>query len=212
MLDGITGPLNEKQLRYMTGIKDSTDRLARLIHDVLDLSVIESGKVELKPTIFSVASLIHEVAESMRSVAEEKSLVLEVPELTSHFAAWADRDKITQVLTNLIANAVKFTPAGGKVKLALERVHESKWLCLSVADTGPGIPPEERTRIFDEFYQINDRGGEKIRGVGLGLAISKKLIEMHGGTITVENNNGAGSTFAFTLPARPGNNLDCAAL
>jgi signal transduction histidine kinase len=203
MLDGITGPLNEKQTRYMSGIKESADRLARLIHDVLDLSVIETGKVELKLTTFGVASLIHEVAEAMRSVADEKNLALEIPQANGNLAAWADRDKITQVLTNLIANAIKFTASGGRVRLALEATPESDWLRLTVADTGPGIPPEEAKRIFDEFYQINQRGGEKIKGVGLGLAISKKLIEMHGGTINVESTIGVGSAFSFTVPARP---------
>jgi signal transduction histidine kinase len=203
MLDGITGPLNEKQTRYMSGIKDSADRLARLIHDVLDLSVIETGKLELKPTTFAPASLIHEVSEAMRSVAEEKNIAMEFSAPHDHLAAWADRDKITQVLTNLIVNALKFTPPGGKVRLALEPAPDHHWLRLSVADTGPGIPAEEASRIFNEFYQINQRGGEKIKGVGLGLAISKKLVEMHGGTISVESTIGAGSTFSFTLPARP---------
>jgi signal transduction histidine kinase len=210
MLDGITGPLNEKQTRYMSGIKDSADRLARLIHDLLDLAVIETGKVELKLTSFGATALMHEVAETMRSVAEEKHLALEVPEPDTNPAVWADRDKITQVLTNLIANAIKFTPSGGKVRLALGATAERDWLRLSVADTGPGIRPEEACRIFEEFYQVNPRSGEKIKGVGLGLAISKKLVEMHGGTMTVESALGAGATFSFTLPGRPALAMDVA--
>jgi signal transduction histidine kinase len=187
----------------MSGIKDSADRLARLIHDVLDLSVIETGKVDLKMKSFGVASLMHEVIETMRSVAEEKSISIEVPSADGNPAAWADRDKITQVLTNLIDNALKFTPRGGKVSLALEPVPGSHWLRLSVTDNGPGISPIEATRIFDEFYQVHQRGAEKIKGVGLGLAICKKLVVMHGGTLDVTSTPGAGSTFSFTLPARP---------
>jgi signal transduction histidine kinase len=208
MLDGITGPLNEKQTRYMSGIKDSADRLARLIHDLLDLAVIETGKVELKLSSFSVASLMHEIADAMRAVAEEKNLALELPEVNGDLPVWADRDKITQVLTNLIGNAIKFTPNGGKVRLALEAAAKTGWLRLSVTDSGPGIPAEETGRIFEEFYQVNRRGGEKVKGVGLGLAISKKLVEMHGGRITVESIPGAGSTFSFTLPARPAVAMD----
>ncbi|HEX2227552.1 MAG TPA: ATP-binding protein [Candidatus Binatia bacterium] len=203
MLDGITGPLNEKQTRYMSGIKDSADRLARLIHDVLDLSVIEAGKVDLKVKSFGLPALVHEVIETMRPVAEEKNITIEAPPIDGNRVAWADRDKITQVLTNLIDNALKFTPRGGKVSLALEPVPGSHWLRLSVIDNGPGIPPEEAKRIFDEFYQIHQRGAEKIKGVGLGLAICKKLVDMHGGTLDVTSAPGAGSTFSFTVPARP---------
>jgi len=112
------------------------------------------------------------------------------------------------VRTNLIGNAIKFTPNGGKVRLALEGEAQTDWLRLSVTDTGPGIPREEARRIFEEFYQVNRRGGEKVKGVGLGLAISKKLVEMHGGRITVESIPGAGSTFSFTLPARPAVAMD----
>ena len=203
MLDGITGPLNEKQTRYMSGIKDSVDRLARLIHDVLDLSVIETGNADLKMKTFGVGSLMHEVIENMRSVAEEKSITIEAPPADRNQLAWADRDKITQVLTNLIDNALKFTPRGGKVSVVLEPVPGSQWLRLSVTDNGPGIPQKEAKRIFDEFYQIHRRGAEKVKGVGLGLAICKKLVAMHGGTLDVKSTPGAGSTFSFTLPARP---------
>jgi signal transduction histidine kinase len=202
MLDGITGPLNEKQSRYMSGIKESADRLARLIHDVLDLSVIEAGKVDLKLTNFNVGMLMQEIAESMRSVAQEKDIAIELPP-SGNAAAWADRDKITQVLTNLIANAVKFTPPGGKVVLGLEPANAGPWLRLSVSDTGPGIAAHEAPRVFDEFYQIEQRGGEKVKGVGLGLAICKKLVEMHGGSISLKSAKGAGTTFCFTVPARP---------
>jgi signal transduction histidine kinase len=201
MLDGLTGPLNEKQARYITGIKESTDRLARLIDDLLDLSVIEAGRVELKPESFSLANLIHEVSDTLRPVAEEKVIKLEFGPADGNLAAWADRDKVTQVLTNLIGNAIKFTSPGGKITLSAQRKGEA-WLQASVTDTGKGISPEEAGRIFDEFYQIRQPDEHKARGVGLGLAISKRLVEMHGGKIWVESEVGKGSTFSFMVPAQ----------
>jgi signal transduction histidine kinase len=201
MIDGLTGPLNGKQTRYMTGIKDSTERLARLIRDLLDLSVIETGKSELKPARFSLRSLIHEVVETLKPLAVEKGISVEIARTNGDATAWADRDKITQVLTNLIVNAVKFSPAGGSLKLGMAPANGGGLLEVSVSDTGPGIPPAEVERIFHEFYQISQPGREKTLGVGLGLAISKKLVEMHGGKIRVESVPGEGSTFFFTLPA-----------
>jgi signal transduction histidine kinase len=201
MIDGLTGPLNGKQTRYMTGIKDSTERLARLIRDLLDLSVIETGKSELKPARFSLSGLIHEVVETLRPLAVGKGILVEISRTNGDATAWADRDKITQVLTNLIVNAVKFSPAGGSLKLSMAPANDRGLLEVSVSDTGPGIPPTEVERIFHEFYQISQPGREKTMGVGLGLAISKKLVEMHGGKIRVESVPGEGSTFFFTLPA-----------
>ncbi len=201
MLDGLTGTLNAKQAHYMSGIKDSTERLTRLIHDLLDLSVIESGKIELNMAQFSLPSLIREVAENLAPVAQEKFITMDLPMLTNgEHIAWADRDKITQILTNLISNAVKFTPLGGKVELKLEPVKDGRWLQVGVSDTGPGIPREETQLIFDEFYQISQPGQRKAKGVGLGLAICKKLVDMHGGHIRVESVVGNGSAFYFTVP------------
>src|SRR5262245_57147841 len=121
MLDGITGSLNEKQTRYLTRIKSNADRLARLINDLLDLSRIEAGKIDLRPTNLSLVTLIREVAESLRPVAADKLINLEVLSRDASVNAWADRDKVTQVLMNLIGNAVKFTPQQGKVTVAVEK-------------------------------------------------------------------------------------------
>ena len=113
---------------------------------------------------------------------------------------WADRDKITQVLTNLIGNAIKFTPPHGKVTVS-SASNDADWVRVAVSDTGPGISANERERIFDKFYQVAENGGPKPKGTGLGLAISKTLVELHGGKIWVESEPGRGSTFYFTLPA-----------
>lgn len=199
MLDGVTGTLNDKQVRYVTGIKESTERLTRLINDMLDLSVIEKGRTQLKPAHFSLTQLLDEVADDLRPTAEEKLIRLEAPSVNEAVTVWADRDKIAQVLTNLIGNAVKFTSAQGEVNISVH-TNGAAWVEVSVADSGPGIAPEEANRIFDEFYQIRQAGEKKSRGVGLGLAISKKLVEMHGGKIWVETIAGKGSTFFFTVP------------
>jgi signal transduction histidine kinase len=198
MLDGVTGTLNDKQVRYVTGIKESTERLTRLINDLLDLSVIEKGRTELKPAYFSLNRLVDEVADNLRPTAEEKRIRLERPPVNEGVSVWADRDKIAQVLTNLIGNAVKFT-SQGKVNISVHK-NGAAWVEVSVADTGPGITPDEANKIFDEFYQGRQSGEKKSRGVGLGLAISKKLVEMHGGKIWVESVVGEGSTFSFTVP------------
>jgi signal transduction histidine kinase len=202
MLDGMTGELNEKQTRYIAGIKESSERLARLINDLLDLSVIESGKINLVPTTFSLPALVSEVAEALRPVATAKSVSLTAAAAAQDHLAWADRDRITQVLTNLVGNAIKFTPAGGSIELGTEEQTDSGWLGVYISDTGPGIAPEEAARIFDEFYQIRNPGKEKSKGVGLGLAISKKIVELHRGAINVTSVPGCGSKFSFTLPAQ----------
>jgi signal transduction histidine kinase len=201
MLDGVTGPLTRKQANYMNGIKESTERLERLINDLLDLSVIEAGKTQLRATTFSMPALLREVTNTLKPMAEEKQINLEIETSFGNSTACGDRDKITQVLTNLIGNAIKFTPAHGKVTMRSEPTNDG-WLRVAVTDTGPGVAPEEASRIFNEFYQITQPGREKSKGVGLGLAISKKLVEMHGGRIEVESFGGRGSKFSFTVPAQ----------
>jgi PAS domain S-box-containing protein len=198
MLDGITGPLNEKQIRYITRIKSNSDRLARLINELLDLSKIEAGKISLNPIDLSLYVVAQEVAENMRQVAAEKLIKLEVVSHDGDAKAWADRDKVVQVLMNLIGNAVKFTPPEGKITVAIQRNDE--WVQVSVADTGPGISKEEADKIFHKFYQVPQWSEQTSRGTGLGLAICKALVEMHGGRIWVESELGKGSTFIFTLP------------
>jgi PAS domain S-box-containing protein len=199
MLDGLTGSLNEKQTRYLARIKANTDRLSRLINDLLDLSRIEAGRIDIKATALSPEILAKEVVESLRSILVDKLIEIEVTCRESGVTAWADRDMITQVLMNLIGNAVKFTSSHGNVTVAIERNHNG-WVQVSVADTGPGIPREELAKIFDKFYQLAQVDKRKSRGTGLGLAISRALVQMHGGKIWVESEVGKGSTFSFTLP------------
>jgi PAS domain S-box-containing protein len=201
MLDGLTGALNEKQIRYLARIKSNTDRLSRLINDLLDLSRIEAGRVEVRRASLLLTALAEEVAEHLKQLAAEKLIRIEVPPPDPQMTVWADRDKVTQVLMNLIGNAVKFTPQDGKVIVAIEK-NGNDYIQISIADNGPGIRPEEADKIFSKFYQVANVDKQKPQGSGLGLAISKALVEMHGGKIWVESKLGRGSTFYFTLPAQ----------
>jgi signal transduction histidine kinase len=166
----------------------------------LDLSRIERGKVELKRAKLSLATVVHEVTSSLRVVAQEKDVHLEPDVINPSLTVWADPDKVTQVLMNLIGNAVKFSPADARVDVtAWQNGHG--WVWVSVRDRGPGIAREELDKIFEEFYQVRKPGEQKTVGAGLGLPISKKLVELHGGSMWVESEPGKGSTFSFTLPA-----------
>jgi signal transduction histidine kinase len=203
VLREVAGPLTEKQVHYLSRVRSNTQHLAGLINDLLDLSKIEEGKIELQPGRVSLGGLVHEVVETLRPIAVEKSVALEAAHPEPSILVWADREKITQVLTNLIGNAIKFTPAGGKIMISTMK-NGTEWVQISVNDSGPGIPAKEKQKIFDKFYQLAGNGGPKPKGTGLGLSISKALVELHGGKIWVESELHRGSKFSFTLPlSRP---------
>jgi len=206
MLDGLTGDLNEKQNRYLERIKSNADRLGRLINDLLDLSRIEAG-IKLQPIQLSLTAVARDVLESLAPVAGEKLIAFDIQCGHANLTAWADPDRVAEILTNLLGNAIKFTPAGGKIMVSLGRSGED-WVKVSIADTGPGITPDEASRIFDKFYQVSNPEQQKARGTGLGLSIAKALVEMHGGKIWLESPAGRGSIFSFTLPARQFPTLD----
>jgi signal transduction histidine kinase len=137
--------------------------------------------------------------ETVKPLAAEKRVLLEVKMPEPSVLVWADRDKVTQVLMNVVGNAIKFTPPQGRVTVSASR-DGTDWAQVSVNDSGPGIAVEECQKIFQKFYQVAEGGGPKPKGTGLGLAISKALVELHGGKIWVESQAGSGSTFSFTLP------------
>jgi signal transduction histidine kinase len=180
-------------------VRSNTQHLAGLINDLLDLSKIESGKIEVKSSRISLTGLVYDVVEALRPVAAEKVIALEATVREPSILVWADRDKINQVLTNLIGNAIKFTPVQGRVTVVASR-NGGESVQVSVSDTGPGVPPGEEEKIFAKFYRIAQVNGENSKGTGLGLAISKALVELHGGKIWVESELSRGSTFSFTLP------------
>lgn len=198
-IDGIAGDLSGKQIYYMTRIKHNVDRLLRMTRDLLDLSRIEAGQFELHPETFSVPQLINDVVEGFNVIAAERSIAIQAHHAEGQPMVRGDRDKLHQVLSNLIDNAIKFTPAGGEVRVASDL--EGGFIRVRVADTGSGIPPHEIDKVFDKFYR-----GETVRsdsrGAGLGLALARDLVRLHGGRIWVASEVGKRSEFSFTLPVR----------
>jgi signal transduction histidine kinase len=158
---------------------------------------LEGGRLTIEPRSQEVPALLNEVVELFRAEVAAKSLRL-APQQVAPEAAWAcfDRERILQVLANLVGNAVKFTPAGGQITLEARRV--GREVILSVRDTGPGISEDERDHVFDRYWQANETAQQ---GTGLGLSIAKGLVELHGGRIWVAGQPGTGSTFSFSLPA-----------
>lgn len=199
MLDGLTGELNNKQEGYLKRINSNIDRLTRMINDLLDLSRIESGKIQLFPVELSLSKVAKEVMEHLRPLVAEKNLAIEIIAPDQTLRAWADHDKLNQIMTNLLDNAIKFTHVGRKIiiNIGCEGVD---WTLVSIKDTGEGIPREDLSKIFDPFYQVKRQAEAKVEGSGLGLAITKSLVELHGGEIWVKSEIGKGSIFSFTLP------------
>ncbi|HET7743377.1 MAG TPA: sensor histidine kinase [Gaiellaceae bacterium] len=195
--EGMFGEINEKQAEYLDDILTSANHLLALINDVLDLSKVESGQIELDVSPFSLQDALERgvVMVRERATAEQVQVALgAAPEVDM---VDGDERRIQQVIFNLLSNAVKFTPPGGVVGVSSARVDGE--VRVSVADTGPGIAREDHERIFEEFQQT-EAGAEQREGTGLGLALSKRLVELHGGRIWVESELGQGSTFVFTLP------------
>jgi signal transduction histidine kinase len=193
------GEINEKQEEYLDDILSSGHHLLSLINDVLDLSKVEAGQVELVMAPFSLTEALERGVVVVRERASSDEVSVAIAADPDADIVEGDERRIQQVIFNLLSNAVKFTPAGGAVDVATARVNGE--VKVSVTDTGPGIAPEDHERLFDEFQQA-DAGIEQREGTGLGLALSKRLVELHGGRIWVESEPGRGSTFAFTLPAR----------
>ena len=195
------GKLNEKQTEYVEDILDSSDHLLSLINDVLDLSKIEAGKLEIERSKVNVKDLLKNSLTLVREKAMKHkiSIELQISEAASDLEFMADERRTKQVMFNLLSNAVKFTPDGGKVIVEAKR--EGDELITSVSDTGIGIQPEDQEKIFAEFYQVQDGSTDKTPGSGLGLSLTKRLVEQHGGKIWVESEGtGKGSRFTFTLP------------
>ncbi|TMH14619.1 MAG: GAF domain-containing protein [Betaproteobacteria bacterium] len=191
------GEINDKQAEYLGDILESGRHLLSLINDILDLSKIEAGRMELDPTDFDLPTAIENTLILVRERAHRRGIALEHTVDERLGMIRADERKLKQVLLNLLSNALKFTPEGGQIDVRA-RVENGE-AEISVADTGEGIAPEDQEAVFEEFRQVG-KAAKKVEGTGLGLAISRKFIELHGGRIWVKSQLGIGSTFAFTLP------------
>lgn len=211
LLERTFGDLSENQERYVKNIFSAGKHLLELINNVLDIAKIEAGKYEMVYETFPIGTIADEVINIMKPLAENKfiEIVVSIGEGISDVTA--DKVKLKQILYNLLSNAIKFTPEGGKIgiTIAMEENIDGRYpwaipglefVRFSVLDTGIGIGPEDKEKIFDEFEQADSTFSRKYGGVGLGLALTKKLIELHGGNITLESTLGEGSTFSFLIP------------
>lgn len=200
LLDGLCGDLNQIQRDCLLLTNRNIGRLNRLISDLLDISRIEAGKIQLAKQQVDITRVINEVLDSFQAMANEKNILLKASCGSDLPMAELDPDKITQVLTNLVGNSLKFTPSGGTVKV--EACRENNVLQIDVIDTGVGIPRQDLEKVFDKFYQVSRSLGSGVKGTGLGLPISKSLVEKHGGKMWAESELGKGSTFRVNLPLR----------
>ena len=195
------GELNEKQAEYTSDILTSGQHLLSLINEILDLSKVEAGRMELELASFDLPLAIENARTFVRERAVKHGITLDV-DIDDRLGDYVgDERKIKQILLNLLSNAVKFTPEGGRISITANKTDNGAE--ISVSDTGIGIPPAEQPTIFEEFRQVGGDYAHKKEGTGLGLTLAKKFVELHGGRIWVESEVGKGSTFTFTLPGRP---------
>jgi protein-histidine pros-kinase len=195
LLMELPGPLTAEQKKQLQTVKSSAHHQLSLINDLLDLAKIESGKVEVKLEPIDCGNVVHEVADTLRPLAEEKGLRFELRVPQGIFAS-TDRRALSQILINLINNAIKFTPKG---TVTVELSQEKGETTISVADTGAGIGREDQAKLFDAFARLEHAVSSRQEGTGLGLHLSQKLADLLGGQITFESELGKGSVFTFTI-------------
>jgi len=195
--DGTLGPVNEKQARFLTMVKNNTRRLTDLINDLLDLSRIESGRMELRAAPLDLGRLLPDAIAGFQPLARQKGLTLETRLADLPLVAYADERMLRRIMNNLLSNSLKFTDAGA-VTVSCQAVPDS--VVISVADSGIGIPAAEQPRLFEKFFQVHHHDGRRPPGTGLGLVLTREMVEMNSGRIWFESTEGKGSVFSFTLP------------
>ena len=200
LLDEEAGPVNEQQRKFLSISKQSAVRLNGIISDLLDISRIQSGRLNLDMGECSVYDLLWKTVEKLKEAAHKKGLQVRLQAAVTLPAAWGDAARLQQVTENLISNAIKFTDAGGEIDVFGEE--KGDFLQVSVRDTGPGLTEEEQSRVFDMFYQADTSNRRSAGGTGLGLAIAKGILMMHGGQLLVHSEKGKGATFSYLVPRR----------
>jgi signal transduction histidine kinase len=210
LLEGIAGELNDEQREYVRTVMEKGDQLLQLITGILDISRMEAGEMKIDKHPFDLDEVVTVALSTIAPHARRKKLIMSCTVPPSLPLVLGDRDKIRQVLLNLLGNAIKFTPEGGKVEVAaalaplLPAADSMRAVRISVHDSGIGVPPEHQKRVFDPFFQVDNSSTREYGGTGLGLSIVKRLVEAHGGVVWVESEAGKGSTFAFTVPLAAG--------
>ena len=202
LLEGVAGPLNEEQREYVRTVMEKGDQLLQLITGILDISRVEAGQMKFERLPFDLAEVVSVALSTVAPHARQRKLKLSCTVPDDLPRLLGDRDKIRQVLLNLLGNAVKFTPEGGAIDIGAKEVAEgpARMVRVSVRDTGIGVPREHHHRVFDPFFQVDNTSTREYGGTGLGLNIVRRFIEAHGGRVWVESELGAGATFHFTLP------------
>jgi len=195
--DEVAGSLNEVQHSYIQKIMGGADRMLELVNNLLDMSRIQAGKLQIEPDLGDYGAIVEEALAPMRPLSDQKEIAL-VPDLAPVPPLMVDERRLTQVLTNLVDNAIKFTPQGGRITVRVRQ--DGDHVLTEVSDTGPGIAEESISKLFRPFSQVDMSSTRRAGGTGLGLTISKAFVEAHGGQIGVRSVLGAGSTFWFTLP------------
>jgi signal transduction histidine kinase len=194
------GEVNEKQADYLKDIHESGKHLLSLINDILDLSKIEAGRMDLEVSTFDLPTALSNAMTLVRERAQRHGIELSL-DVDKRLGAFdADERKFKQIVLNLLSNAVKFTPDGGKVDVSAKK-YDGK-IEVAVKDTGIGIAPEDQAAVFEEFKQVGRDYTKKAEGTGLGLTLTKRFVELHGGEISLASAPGKGSTFTVTLPIR----------
>ncbi|PIQ89144.1 MAG: hypothetical protein COV72_04580, partial [Candidatus Omnitrophica bacterium CG11_big_fil_rev_8_21_14_0_20_42_13] len=197
-LDEVAGKINPKQKQFLSISRQNIERLSNLINDLLDVSKIEARKVTLKKSLIDLEAFIKNIILPFKTIADDRNISLGYKFPDKGISIFMDPDKITQVLNNLIGNAIKFTKAGGKITILAE--DRPGLIQIGVSDTGIGISKQNLGSLFNKFTQLNRSYGPGEKGTGLGLAISKGLVELHGGSIWAESVPGKGSKFLFNIP------------
>ncbi|MHC1576201.1 MAG: sensor histidine kinase, partial [Methanosarcinaceae archaeon] len=200
LLDETFGPLNEKQRKYVNNISTSGTHLLVLISEILDLSKVDAGRMELSKETIDVPDSMTNIRNMVSHLATMKNISINTTFEPQDITLYVDPVKFKQILYNLVSNAIKFTHDGGTVSLKAE--HTGNMIQLSVTDTGIGISKEDQSKVFDPFTQADSSISREYQGTGLGLSIVKKFVELHGGEIWVESELGVGSRFTFTIPIK----------
>jgi len=201
VMDGLAGPLMPTQLEYLGIARESCNQLRVCINDLLDATRLETGKLSLEPKPELLSPLVHRVVHTLQPAALGKNIRLSCEVASDLPAVSVDANRIAQVVTNLLNNALKFTPEGGAISVMIdESATTPDCVEVQIRDTGCGIPRAQQDRIFDRLYQVKSGDASTEQGVGLGLYLCRELVRLHGGEIAVDSEVGAGSTFTFTLP------------